>query len=384
MTGGVKLRSVMKLSTLTAWTPLAMCVIALTGCTSMTGPSAKGPTVNSISPSSGTTLGGTVVTILGGGFASGVTVTLGGVAATGVTVSGTTMLTATTGQHASGTVDVVVSLGGGSTTLTGAFAYVAPPTTTNTPPTITSLMARGTRANEPAGYADAGETLQVVATVTDAETAPASLTYGWTSDQGGAFSGTGSTVTWTAPLSVATPVAATLTLTVTETYDTIGPNGLPAKAEHVVAKTVPVSLHDAVAEVGSMAAQFLEDFSDSSITSVDYVLRNFTDTCSGKADEASDVASNRAHYTITAHHVGAPAVTVGFGGTCPFRSRTADACAQVPVTWTSTSKDDGTSGTVAGTDQVTAVYLAAESAWRLCGSDFNGAVTSGAMRGFIR
>ena len=46
---------------------------------------AAAPTVASVSPSSGTTGGGTAVTITGTGFAAGAGVTLGGIAATGVT-----------------------------------------------------------------------------------------------------------------------------------------------------------------------------------------------------------------------------------------------------------------------------------------------------------
>src|SRR5207253_10334456 len=44
------------------------------------------PTVTSVSPSSGSTAGGTSVTITGAYFATGATVTVGGAAATGVTV----------------------------------------------------------------------------------------------------------------------------------------------------------------------------------------------------------------------------------------------------------------------------------------------------------
>ena len=55
------------------------------------------PTVSSISPTSGTTAGGTPVTITGTGFLSGATVSLGGTAATGVTVVSSTSITATTG-----------------------------------------------------------------------------------------------------------------------------------------------------------------------------------------------------------------------------------------------------------------------------------------------
>src|SRR5437016_14667707 len=76
------------------------------GCHSYTNPA---PTVSAISPSSGTSSGGTAVTLTGTGFAVGATVSLGGTAATNVTVVSSTSLTATTAAHAAGVVNVVVT-----------------------------------------------------------------------------------------------------------------------------------------------------------------------------------------------------------------------------------------------------------------------------------
>ena len=82
------------------------------------------PTVSSIVPVSGPTTGGTGVTITGTNFVSGATATLGGVAATSVTVVGATTITATTGAHAAGTVDVVVTNPDAqSGTLASGFTY---------------------------------------------------------------------------------------------------------------------------------------------------------------------------------------------------------------------------------------------------------------------
>ena len=86
------------------------------------------PTVGGIVPVSGTTLGGTAVTISGTGFLAGATVTIGGVAATSVVVSSATTITAVTGAHAAGAVDVVVTNpGGASGSLASAYTYVAGP-----------------------------------------------------------------------------------------------------------------------------------------------------------------------------------------------------------------------------------------------------------------
>jgi hypothetical protein len=89
------------------------------------------PTVTTVSPTSGSTVGGTLVTVRGTEFAPGATVTFGGVAATSVTVSGTTSLTAVTPARAAGSVDVVVrntdALQG---TRTRAFTYIQDNNTT--------------------------------------------------------------------------------------------------------------------------------------------------------------------------------------------------------------------------------------------------------------
>ena len=67
------------------------------------------PTVNTVSPASGPTAGGTAVTISGGNFVSGATVAFGGKPATNVTYVSRTTLTAETPAHDVGAVDVVVT-----------------------------------------------------------------------------------------------------------------------------------------------------------------------------------------------------------------------------------------------------------------------------------
>ncbi len=60
------------------------------------------PTVVSINPTSGTTLGGTSVTITGTNFTGATAVTIGGTAVTSFTVDSATQITATTAAHAAG------------------------------------------------------------------------------------------------------------------------------------------------------------------------------------------------------------------------------------------------------------------------------------------
>ena len=120
----------------------------------------------------------------------------------------------------------------------------SPPPPVNALPVVTSIFVKGTLSREPAQYATLGETVNVTATVTDAETPLNQLTYEWSSSVGGTFGGNATTTTWTAPASLtgATPVNATLTLTVTERVD--------ATRNNRVTATSIVDLHNSPKEVG--------------------------------------------------------------------------------------------------------------------------------------
>jgi hypothetical protein len=234
---------------------------------------------------------------------------------------------------------------------------------------------KGTLPREPAQYATLGETVNVTAAVTDAETPVNQLTYEWSSSVGGTFAGNAATTTWTAPATLpgTTPVNATLTLTVTERVD--------ATRNNRVTATSVVDLHNSPKEVGDLAVLFLEDFSKQ--LPVDTVMRNFTATCPEAAAERADVARSNAdfeiqRYTIDSRH----STTVPFTGTCPFigRSPTGDACALVNVSWTARNKSTGAVGTNSGVDQVTA--LLENGLWKLCASDYN-VLTATGSRSFL-
>jgi IPT/TIG domain/Metallo-peptidase family M12 len=83
-------------------------------------------TATGISPNSGTTAGGTPVTITGTSFVAPATVTLGGTAATAVSVVNPATITATTPAHAAGTVNVVVQSNAQTGTLTNGYFYFTP------------------------------------------------------------------------------------------------------------------------------------------------------------------------------------------------------------------------------------------------------------------
>jgi hypothetical protein len=232
---------------------------------------------------------------------------------------------------------------------------------------VTNIFVKGTLAREPAQYATLGETVNVTATVTDAETPVNQLTYEWSSSVGGTFSTNAATTTWTAPATVTgtTPLNATLTLTVTERVDATRNN-------RVTAPTV-VDLHNSPKEVGDLAVQFLLDFSLQ--LPVDQVMRNFTNTCPEAVNERGDVANSNEQFRIVEYRVDPAVTTVPFTGTCPFRTVRGDACAQVPVYWRAVDKSTGAVGATRGTDQVTA--LLENGVWKLCASDYDYITTTG-------
>jgi phospholipase C len=86
------------------------CICFVLGsCFAVTAQSNPAPTLASISPNSGTTSGGTAVTLGGSNFVAGATVTFGKAAATAVSVVNSTTITANTPPNPAGTVGVTVT-----------------------------------------------------------------------------------------------------------------------------------------------------------------------------------------------------------------------------------------------------------------------------------
>ena len=96
--------------------------------TSYSGLIPPAPTVASILPISGSTAGGTSVTITGTNFTGATDVTIGGSAATGVTVVNATTINATTPAGVAGTASVLVTTPGGTNTANMLYTYRAPGT----------------------------------------------------------------------------------------------------------------------------------------------------------------------------------------------------------------------------------------------------------------
>jgi hypothetical protein len=250
-----------------------------------------------------------------------------------------------------------------------------PPPPANNPPIIDAITAQGLRPRQPANFADLGESIAVTARVRDDETAVEQVQFVWTATAG-SFSGSGANVTWQAPASVGggTPSPVTLTLTVTEKY---GSPGAALSYEHTVMKSAPVALHDSIREVAEMSRQFLLDFSTTSIKDADYIMRNFGNaaTCPDAIEvqrEREDVIRNYTFFNILNFRVDTPAVTVNFGGVCPFRGKRGDACSVTAVLWDSIDTRINVRGTTSGNDIIAAAYSTSTARWWLCASDYQG------------
>lgn len=124
--------------------PAATLVPALPGGTSKV---VAVPSVTSVTPSSGSTGGGTAVTITGTAFSATSTVSFGGAAAESVTFVSTTSIVATSPIHAQGQVDIRVTnpTGSSATSIDDQFTFrtVVAPSVTGISP-VTGTTAGGT------------------------------------------------------------------------------------------------------------------------------------------------------------------------------------------------------------------------------------------------
>ena len=127
------------------------------------------PTVSSISPSSGTTAGGTAVTISGTNFVSDAVVAFGGDSGTSVVVVNSTTITCVTPARSSGACDVNVAQHSASlaSSLINGFTYISPsPPTVLNPTSINGtigslFMTTVSGSNTPTSYSAFGLPLDV-------------------------------------------------------------------------------------------------------------------------------------------------------------------------------------------------------------------------------
>lgn len=254
-------------------------------------------------------------------------------------------------QRASAALSAAVLLSAGCGGATPS-APTPPPVVTNTPPVIASVVTSEPRV-------DAGDTVQVTATITDPETPVDQLAYAWSATPvNGAFAGTGRQVAWTAPTGAPTPGLATIGLSVSESYLS---QGLPQK--NVVSSSVQIHYNDSPAELLGLARQFYTDFWTFSVSPAQCV-RNFSDSdaCAAtKAEELSDITGNRENFHILGGTYPAPQVTLN--GTKTF------ATVDGPCAFEDTVNATGAHEVVSGTCHLSAVYENWQ--WYLCQSTFD-------------
>ena len=357
----------------------ALCVVVACAIAASCGDNPPGPddsdvTVTAISPTSGTTFGGTAVTITGTGFSSGATVSIGGTAATEVVVASSTRITAKTPLHASGAAEVRVTLGADSGSLPAGFTFVAPSTQPNLAPVVSNMTVQPPRPDQPAALASIGDRISLTVSVNDAETPAAQLTYQWAAVPSvGTFSGTGAAVQWTAPATLLSPQTVALTVTIVERYQEPGTNGLPVDREHRVQRSTAIKVHNTQKEVTDMAIDFWQLFLTPSITNPDVVLHNFSTTCddgAGRAAERADIIDHRNNVAEVLNYTLTPPTffeyDFGSRSVCSRKSglSVGDTCVEVPVFVRERLKGSTSPREVRGTGYLTGVYENAQ--WRLC------------------
>jgi hypothetical protein len=229
-----------------------------------------------------------------------------------------------------------------------------PPVVTNTPPVIGPVTIAADRV-------EADRPIQVTAAVSDAETSLDRLTYTWSATPGGgvfAFTGVGPTAMWTPPPGQTTPGVHTITLTVAETFTSAGQPQVNS-----VSRSTTVNYHDSPAETIAMAIQFIRDFGTFAV-SPDECVRNFSDTCPGKAEERDQIAQNRVDFTIE---------SAGFSvrPTAQFDGGLTSGVVEGPCIFIDVPNSGPNAGkrqSVSGTCRLNTVYQ--NSRWFLCDSFF--------------
>ncbi len=266
------------------------------------------PTINGLVTTSGSTTGGTSVGISGRDLNPASSVTFGGVPATSFVVNNSLSITAVAPAHVAGTVDVVVTTPGGTTSTSSAdqFTYAAPaPTVTSVSPssgstagggsvTLTGTNLTGATAVSFGGTSATGFTVVNDTTVTATAPAGAAGTVDVTVTTSGGTSGAGAGdhYTYVAPLTLApsSPLtAATVGASYSNTISASGGTGPYTFA--VTSGALPAGL--TLASGGGLSG-----------TPTAGGTFNFTITAT---DGGSSAVGNQA-YALT---VNAPTITVG-------------------------------------------------------------------------
>jgi hypothetical protein len=140
-----------------------------------------------------------------------------------------------------------------------------------------------------------------------------------------------------------------------------------------------------VKEVGTMARQFLLDFSDTNIKDADLIMRNFAAPalCPEPIEvtsERNDVTRNFTEFRMVNFRIGPDKTTINFDGRCPVFGNRGDACSTVPAMWDSIHIADGKRSFTDGNDILAAIYSKPDKRWFLCASRYEVLQTLGLQR----
>jgi hypothetical protein len=243
---------------------------------------------------------------------------------------------------------------------------VTTPPKPNEAPVISALTANSPRV-------EANGDVTVAAVVQDAETPIDQLSYQWSAAPvNGEFFGAGREVRWRAPRLQRTPDLYTLSLLVTEKYTSGG-----QAAENRVSKSVQVHYNDSQSEIMRISMRFLTELFPDFSVSPQAAVQDFTDSCSEKFNELSDVTNNRINfhilsgtYTNVSINVNAAKTFADVGGLCTF----------VDIPTDPKNPNYGRRESVSGVCTLTVLYE--NWKWFLCSSHFRGTgtVTLGNLR----
>ena len=240
-------------------------------------------------------------------------------------------------------------------TVTSPYSSVSTFKTPALTPGITSLTVSSPRV-------EAELSVQLAASVVDAETV-GQVTYEWSvAPARGTFSGSGRIVTWTSPRGAPSPDIYTITLNVTETF-----TGFDGQTTQVkgAPKSVIVHYNDSYRDIKTKGDRYLTQLFPNSSVSPAQAVQDFSDSCPGKAAERSDVVDARANFrgvsgTFNGTVTLSPDLTTGVDiGRCVF----------VDIPTNRSNPNFGKQETVPGTCTLTAVYENWD--WFLCDSSFS-------------
>jgi hypothetical protein len=260
-------------------------------------------------------------------------------------------------------VTVLLAYGcGGSPT--GPRQVLSPPVDTtpskpNDAPVINSLTTASPRV-------EADQEVVVTATVQDDITPIDQLVYEWSARPvNGTFSGSGLQVRWRAPRLEATPGTYTLTLTVIERFTDKG-----VAKENRTTAAVSVHYNDSQNEIMRISMRFLTELFPDFSVSPQAAVQDFSDSCSGKSSELSDVTNNRLKFHILSGTYTNVSINVNGAKT---DADVSGACTFVDIPMDRTDPNFGRRESVSGICTLTAVYD--NWKWLLCSSHFRGTAT---------